>query len=127
MKRIFHHYEKWEDWKDGLYRQSIEDADELMIRSAARVLADPSLLHRSMSSIIIRWPYSAEVNLSNRSRNRQAWLGQAACCFVCGANEDLTKQAWHRLSAAEQDAANAVADCVISRWEREQCQKLEQA
>lgn len=119
MKQIFHHYEKWEDWKDGLYVLSVDDPNEVMVRRAARLLSDVDLFRESALKMIHRYPYAAEVNLSNRSRNRQAWIGQASCCFVCGASEDLTKEAWHRLSAAEQDAANMVADYVIAVWEDE--------
>lgn len=121
MKQIFHHYEKWEDWKDGLYVLSVDDPNEIMIRRAARLLSDVDLFRESALKMIHRYPYATEVNLSNRSRNRQAWIGQASCCFVCGASEDLTKEAWHRLSAAEQDAANMVADYVTVVWEDE-CQ-----
>lgn len=118
MKRIFHHYEKWEDWRDGLYRLSVNiDAEEILITRAARLLADPELLLIAMTRVIDEWKVSAEVNLSNPSRNRQAWLGQSACCLLCGAPEDLTKQAWHRLSQGERDYANAIADRVISKWE----------
>lgn len=123
MKRVYHHYEKWEDWKDGLYRLTLDPVDEILISRSARLLSDPELFHINALRVITAWPYSAAVNLSNRSRNRQAWLGQASCCFACGSPEDLTKQAWHRLSPAEQDAANAVADRVIAEWERRaQCQ-----
>lgn len=118
MKRIFHHYKKWEDWHDGLYRLSVNtEAEEILISRAARLLADPELLLIAMTRVIDEWKVSAEVNLSNASRNRRAWLGQSACCLLCGAPEDLTKQAWHRISEAERDLANAIADRVISKWE----------
>lgn len=117
MKRIFHHYQHWEDWKDGLYRQSLSDAEAIIVDRAARLLANPDSLRVAMEHVAMNWKHAAEVNLTNRSRNRQAWLGQAACCFVCGAPEDLTKQAWHMLSMAEKIAANAVADGVIAAWE----------
>lgn len=119
MRRIFHHYEKWEDWKDGLYRRSVGDAaDEILISRSARLLSDIAMLDRAMTAVVDEWKHSAEVNLSNRSRNRRAWLGQSACCLVCGTPEHLTKQAWHRLSPAEQERANAVADSAIEYWEQ---------
>lgn len=121
MKRIFCHYEKWEDWRDGLYRKTLDKAEEILVSRAARLLCDTHSLLKSMRDVVERWPNASAVNLSNRSRNRQAWLGQAACCFVCGAPEDLTKTAWHRLTGAEQIAANAIADQVIAEWERAQC------
>lgn len=118
MKRIFHHYEKWEDWKDGLYALDVQNPEEILIARATRLLRDVDHLRLAMLRVVHRWPNSAEVNLSNTSRNRQAWLGQAAACWACGATEDLTKEAWHRLTIAEQDAANLVADYVIAVWEQ---------
>jgi hypothetical protein len=124
MRRIYHHFERWEDWRDGLYRLSVDsNADEILTDRAARLLADPDSLSAMMHAVE-EYKCSAEVNLSNKRRNRQAWLGQAACCFVCGAPESLTKSAWHRLSPAEQDAANAVADKVIAMWEDRQCRSV---
>ena len=116
MTRVYHHYEKWEDWKDGMYRLDLEAQEHITLR-AARLLSDPALLGIAMRHVIRGWPHSSAVNLSNRSRNRQAWLGQASCSLICGATEDLTKAAWHRLSHAEQLAANQVADEVIAEWE----------
>lgn len=117
MKRVYHHFEKWEDWRDGLYRQTVERADEIMVERAARLLRSPFALRPAMLHVAENWTCAAEQNMTNASRNRQAWLGQAACCYVVGAPEDLTKQAWHRLTTAEQDAANAIADEVIRKWE----------
>jgi len=117
MKRIFHSFENWEDWKDGQYRQAPGDCNEYIIERAARVLSNPPLLKLCMSHVASSWKHASEQNLSNRSRNRQAWLGQASCSWIVGASEDMTKAAWHRLSLAEQQAANAVADEVIHEWE----------
>jgi hypothetical protein len=115
LKRVYHHYSKWEDWKDGLY--SPREEKTTIKKRVIRLLASPSLLLLAMRTVVVVWPFSSEVNLSNRSRNRQAWLGQSAACFVCGANEDTTKSAWRSLSLAEQDSANAIADKVIAEWE----------
>jgi hypothetical protein len=123
MTRIYHHYRLWEDWIDGLYRQTITPAEDVIVSRASRLLASPDWLHKAMMQVAIEWRHAGEVNLSNRHRNRQAWLGQAACCLVCGATEDLTKKAWHILSLAEQEAANRVADKVIAYWEIELCPK----
>lgn len=117
MKRVFHHYEKWEDWREGIYSANAPDPDETLSSRAARLLSDPIMLGVAMRRAVERWPISAEVNLSNRSRNRQAWLGQAACCLVVGAPEVFTSAGWRRLSLAEQEAANLVADEVIAEWE----------
>lgn len=116
LRRVYHHYEQWEDWKHGMYR--LDPIDGGIVESARQLLADKEICYAAMVRVILEWPMSCEVNLSNRSRNRQAYLGQAACCLVCNASEDMTKVAWHKLNQAEKDRANAVADMVIARWER---------
>jgi hypothetical protein len=68
--------------------------------------------------MILSWPISANVNLSHTSRNRQAWIGQASCCFNHGANERSTKIAWRQLRIKQQIKANLTADKVIVQWER---------
>ena len=112
MKRIYHPYDKWEDYKHGLF-----GADEQQTTGAAKLLATPEKLHAAMTHVSRNWKHAAEVNMTNRSRNRQAWLGQAACCYACGANEDTTKRAWRGLTDTERTEANAVADVVIIEWE----------
>lgn len=123
MKQVFHPYTKWEDWKDGLYDLEVVNPREKFIGRSERLLSSVDLLRSAMLLVIHGWPYAAEQNLSNGHRNRQAWLGQAACCLITGATEDLTKEAWHRLSQAQKDAANMVADYVIAVWEQECCGK----
>lgn len=91
--------------------------EDSIIDRASRLLSNCAMLDLAMAKVLLLWEMSAEQNLSNRSRNRQAWLGQAACCMVCGATEQMTKSAWHRLSLAEQEAANAVADKILFEWD----------
>lgn len=119
IERVYHHYEKWEDYKAGLFRAvgCDDSANEEMIGLAAQLLCNVAELYEAMSAISVLWVCSSEVNLTNPSLNRRAWLGQAACCYQYRVPEDLTKQAWHRLSKEQQDAANGVADAVIREWE----------
>lgn len=117
MKRIWHHYETWEDWRAGLYREVRDQwtaAD--LAAAAARLLADPPRLESAMRYVAFHWPHAAEHNLTNPSRNKQAWLGQAACCHAVGAPEVLTKAAWWTLGADQRNAANMVADRVLAEW-----------
>ena len=67
--------------------------------------------------MISEWRVSASVQLSNRSRNRQAWIGQAACCFAFDCPEHQVKAAWHRLTETQQVLANHTADAIIQIWE----------
>ena len=119
MIRVYHHHDQWEDFLAGMYVLSVPpEAEQEFIDDSEELLADPIELNRAMSTVIAAWPIAARVNLSHVARNRQAWLGQAACCYTHGAPEYLTRLAWHRLMPAEQAAANRVADINIAIWER---------
>lgn len=118
MKRFYASHEQWEDWQHGLY-QTAQPPQPVYVAASRRVLADAEWLRRAMFEVVIEWPISSAVNLTNRSRNRRAWLGQAACCLVCGSSEDETKLAWHRLTKQQQDVANQQADAAIAFWMEE--------
>lgn len=119
IQRIYHHYKKWEDYKNGLYRtvQSDDSEAEELVQLAHSLLSSPRVLYTSMSSVTYEWPIATEVNLTHKGINRRAWLGQAACCYEYSTPENLTKQAWHRLTELQQSRANAIADRIISEWE----------
>lgn len=116
MNRIYHPYTLWEDHESGMYTATCFMDNHRMITECEVLLKCPEWLYESMSFVTHGWFYSSEHNLTNVNRNRQAWLGQAACCLTHGAPEYLTKLAWHNLSKQEQDAANKIADEVIEVW-----------
>jgi hypothetical protein len=72
-----------------------------------------------MQAVVREWKHSAEVNMSNIGCNRQAWLGQAACCYATGAPDFVTKMAWRSLTDEQRAAANQAADNVIKEWDKE--------
>lgn len=113
MKRIYHHYERWEDYKNGMYIDS--DNEELIIK-AIQLLSNQELFLTTAKIMLEQWSNSAEVQLSNPHRNKQAWLGQASCCFLFKVPENLTKEAWRRLDDETRIKANKTADIVIFEW-----------
>lgn len=119
MKRIYHHFEKWEDWKHGFFSTCSPNLEFDLADNAYALLSNCDLLRNAMLSVIEKWPRAAEVNLSHNSGNRQAWLGQGACCLTDGVPADVTKLAWHRLTEQQQNEANGVADEIIALWEKE--------
>ena len=116
MKKVFYHYKKWEDHKHGMFRTTCEN-EEQKVQSCVDLLCNLPALNEYMRIVSTEWKYSSEINLSNRSRNRQAWLGQAACCKYCEAPEYVTKKAWKLLTDEQREKANFVADRIISEWE----------
>jgi len=121
MTQIFHHYKKWEDFKNGMYSKSNVFSDHSLINLATLVLSDESLCYSAMKRVVKEWPFATEHNLTNLGQNRRAWLGQAACCITHAVPEDLTKIAWNNLGIENQMRANNIADIIINEWE--QCQK----
>lgn len=123
MKRVYHHHERWEDYKAGQYALSYGPQAEGELQSA-RLLADEARLYESMSAVTREWPNATEHNLTNVEQNRRAWLGQAACCFTLGVPDFIVKSGWHTLPSTIQDRANAVADQVIREWEQSRAETL---
>lgn len=117
MKRIFAHYQTWEDVKSGLY-SSVAQGHSFEDQSF-NLLADEDALLEAMRLVITTWPVSAKVNLTNTSRNRRSWLGQASCCLSHGSNEQTVKNAWNSLDKEQQDKANKIADQVIKEFEQQ--------
>jgi hypothetical protein len=117
IKQKYHHYEKWEDFKQGMYKLVSRRNNNDLIKGARLLLMNESKLYAAMKHVAFEWSFASDQNMTNRNRNRQAWLGQAACCYSTGATEDMTKQAWHLLSEKEKNRANAVADKIILEWE----------
>lgn len=116
MLRVFLPYTDWEAFHAGLFNLTFTGSD---VDNSAELLKNPELLREQMEESTYAWPNSSLHNLTNESQNRQAWLGQAACCLHHGASEDATKAAWRTLTIEEQTLANQVADEVILKWEGE--------
>ena len=119
IDRIWHPYTIWEDFLNGLYSKEIITCDlKTVIFKCANLLKNSNEFYNVMQKVIQDWKKATEFNLSNISRNRQAWLGQASCCYMFNAPEYVTKLAWHTLTNDEQKKANDIADKVIYEWER---------
>ena len=120
MKRIYHPYWLWEDHKNGLYdiTKTYTEIEEMDLSVKAKsLLSSPEWFMKIASKVIEEWKISAEVNLTNPSRNRQAWIGQASCCYAFRIPEHITKYGWRLMSPDQQKEANQVADQIIKKWE----------
>lgn len=115
MERIFHHYNKWEDYHAGMYDESKEGRTE-RVKKAGYILGNPNVCREAMEMVVAKWKKATEYNLSNAEINRKAWLGQAACCCYAGVHEDETREAWGTMTEAQRTRANAIAAEIIKRW-----------
>lgn len=125
MKRIYNHYSTWEDWKSGILETNFNEKDtELLTYKAKSLLCNPKEFYNIGIKVISEWVFSAEQNLSNSSRNRQAWIGQACCCYKYKVPEYITKYAWRLMTFEQQEEANAIADDIIKLWEEKNAKKI---
>ena len=123
MKRIYHPYWKWEDYKAGLYDLDNfynEQQTESMSLAAKEILCNSKYFLKTALKVISEWKHAAEVNLTNTSRNRQAWIGQASVCYALKIPEYITKYGWHLMTPEQQTEANRIADIAIKTWEENQ-------
>ena len=119
MKRIYHHYLKWEDYKNGMYETSTPDNEDELILLGISLLTHSDVFYNICIKILKEWKYSADVNLSNPSSNRKAWLGQAACNYAHGITELTTRKCWAELTESERIEANRVAKIIIDKYEKQ--------
>lgn len=123
MKRIYHNYLKWEEHHAGMWGKVSKEIADTMLIKAIEFTGDDQLYGSFMMRVINEWPVSCEHNLTDRSMNRQAWIGHAACCLALGIPEHITRLAWHHLTQEQQDKANNQATKAILAWEQK-CQKI---
>lgn len=124
MKRIYHHYEKLEEFHCGMWRNVPAEERGFYIHRAAELMRDADRFRAAMLAASQQWPFSCEHNLTAKSMNRRAWLGHAGCCLAVDSPEDLTRLAWHTLTTEQQVLADAAADDVIAIWEQAYEQNL---
>lgn len=115
--RIFYPHDMWEDAENGLYCR--QQSTESRLKKCIDILSDQELFWDVMCQMKIDWPCSFEYNLSNKTHNRKAWLGQAACCYNSGVSFNVTIDAWNVLHPETQKEANNTAQEMINLFERE--------
>ena len=108
-------YQVWEDYLAGMYAM---DWDYDRQVEAAALLADPDQFYEVATEMLREWPNAARHNLHYLWSGRNAWIGQASCCYSLGATAADTRAAWGTLSNVQQNTANAVAKRVRLKWER---------
>ena len=126
MNQIFHHYTLWEDANNGMWKSVSGKEREVMLEDAVRFTGDHILYGSWMMKVIKAWPVACEQNLTNQSINHQAWIGHAAVCLALGIPEDITRDAWWKLTDRQRNDANKQADAAIAAWTSDHKQKTTQ-
>jgi hypothetical protein len=116
MKRIYHDYRRWEDFKNGMWQLPPSNQKESLIQSAYSFTSDHIKYGKAMMRVIARWKFSCEHNLTDKSLNRRAWIGHAACSLELKLPESVVRAAWKILTDEQRCLANAEADKAICAW-----------
>jgi hypothetical protein len=115
MKRIFHPWDKWEDYTYGFYGGKDFDSKNA-VKICANLLKDLNMFEHALARIVIEWPYSCEHNLTNESMNRIAYLGQAAFALLYNIPNNVSMAAYSTLTLEEQQKADALAQKYLDLW-----------
>lgn len=118
MKKIWHPYWNWEDYRNGMWRTVSGSERTRLLRKAIDFTGDAKLYGSFMRRVIREWPIGCEHHLTDVGSNRKAWIGHAATCLAIQCPEDITRSAWGYLSQTQQDEANAEAQVAIEEWEQ---------
>lgn len=121
MKRIYHHYKKWECVKAGMYKISKIDS-EAAKNKYAKFLSNKKKFGAALDRVLSKWPISCEQFLSNSGINRIAWLGQASLCISAGI-PCFFRGGFNRLSKQKQKIANNLALKALKKWQTKYTKK----
>jgi len=117
MKRLYHHWEKWECFRAGFYESEAPggmSSDEARDQYAV-FLRDTPRFKAALLRVLAEWPISCDQFLSNENINRIAWLGQASMCIATGVPSRFRGGFW-LLTQDEQRTANSTAELALMHW-----------
>jgi len=120
IERVWHPYWLWEEVPFNMWGQV--DNRGHYLNMAVEFTGSPNIYGEFMQRVVLNWPKSCEHNLSNKTQNRQAWIGHAACALAFQCPEDIVRKAWSFLTDRQQIEANKKADEAIDLWERSYAQ-----
>lgn len=115
MRRVYHPYTAWEDYRAGMFTVSDRIVEHEAL--AYELLTSAENFAHAVVELFRVWPVATEHNLTATDTNRRAWVGAAACCLMHGCTEHTVRTAWWRMSELDQRRANQVADRLITDWE----------
>lgn len=116
MERIFHPWDKWEDYNFNFYATAGNAIVEKHREKIFEVLCDAEICKTQMTRVINEWKYSCEHNLSNISLNRVAYLGQAACANYGNIPAKATQALWREIPEEKRNIADGIAKEVFEIW-----------
>lgn len=117
MRRIWHPYWNWEDYHAGMWRKLPRHEEPPAFDLAKQFTGNAELYGKWMLEAIRKFPVACEHNLTDRSLNKQAWIGHAACALAHKLPEYIVRKAWATLSEVQRIEANKKADYALRTWQ----------
>lgn len=119
IKRIYHPYTLWEDYKNGFFKSETDLNLEEQILACKDLFLDLKEFENVLSVLIKDWKYSMEHNLTNEALNKIAYLGQASCSYKFKISNDISRQGYNLLTEEEKQKADDMAKKYLEKWESE--------
>lgn len=116
MKKIWHPYWNWEDWKAGMWSRVSASAEKELLPIAIEFTGNTELYGSYMVRVINEWPISCEHNFTDKSLNKKAWVGHAAAALAHNLPEYIVRRAWGILTENQRIEANLKAENAIMIW-----------
>lgn len=124
MKKIWHPYWLWECNKAGFYSSFVElgVTKEYAQEQYKVFLSNLTLFEHILKKVITEWVYSCEHFLTDKGRNRIAWLGQASMAYSKGLPSEA-RAGFKLLTQKQQEAADSMALKYLKVWELKHANK----
>ena len=123
MKRIWIHFQEWEEITAGMWNDKADISNQAMQSKVFDFMNDVEAFKAAMFRVASEWEKSCLHNLTALEQNRLAWIGHAACALILGCPEHITRKAWGTMSQEKQDAGNASATEAVQWWESNHAKK----
>ncbi len=124
IQQIYHHYNKWECYKNGMWAKVPPDKQENLLQQAINFTSNYLLYGRAMIKVVDNWVYCLEHHLTDNSINKKAYIGHCAVSIELNIPESITRMAWHYLTDEQRYLANKEADKAIKYWEIKHTKKI---
>lgn len=121
IKRIYHPYWEWEEIDHNMWGK-VSDNDGFL-QKAIEFTGNHIEYGYYMMKVAQEWVKSCEHNLTNKTQNRKAWIGHAACAYHLKCPEHIVRMAWGHLNEDQQRLANKQAEQTIKYWESKHAKK----
>lgn len=118
-ERIFHTYDKWEHVGHNFFGNNHPTLTPLQCQYKYKeFLQDIPEFSSTIQRVMEAWPIACEHNLTNRSMNRIAWIGQISVCYKYNIPA-ISCSGFSLLTEDEQYAANSTALFYLNKWLRD--------